>query len=63
MSEPADWKVLRDPIKAEWVVIDMGPDDPSFQVHPFFDFARNADLAEWICRCHNAGLDVSEATS
>jgi len=48
--------VKRDPVKLEWVVIDMG-EARSIAIHPFKDFKRNLQVAEVCARALiDAGL-------
>jgi len=42
-----DIKILRDPTKLEWLVIDLG-DGHILPIHCYKDFARNYDLADVI---------------
>jgi hypothetical protein len=40
-------KILHDPIKLEWLIIDLG-DGHILPIHPYKDFQRNLYLAEII---------------
>jgi hypothetical protein len=43
----ANITILRDPVKAEWLIIDLG-DGHILPIHPYKDFQRNLWLAEEI---------------
>jgi hypothetical protein len=42
-------EIKLDPIKREWLILDLG-NDGTIQIHPYYDFARNLELAELFKR-------------